>query len=277
MHPSRLALGLPFLLLMAAAAPQPAPPIADGFVAHRAVYEIGLAHAREGSGVASAEGRMVFELTGSACAGYTMRQRMVVNITDSDGSPGVLDFRVSTYETGVGDLYRFDSRTIMNDEVLETLGGVATRKGSGVEVALATPKDSKVALAGDTLFPTQHLRAILSAARADKRFLAADIYEGGGEGETADASAAMIGRPLGPSADGLLRTGVTRWPVSVGYFNDREKPEGFGEELPAYQVSFTLYENGVTNDLVMDYGDYALSGRLKTLEPLEPEPCPAPG
>ena len=23
-------------------------------------------------------------------------------------------------------------------------------------------------------------------------------------------------------------------------------------------MSFTLYENGVTNDLVMDYGDYAL-------------------
>ena len=86
----------------------------------------------------------------------------------------------------------------------------------------------------------------------------------------------MIGQRLGPSTEGTLRTGVTSWPVSVGYFSDEEKKEGLGEELPTYQVSFTLYENGVTNDLVMDYGDYALSGRLQTIEPLEPEACPGP-
>ena len=276
MQTSRLAAGFPLLLMLGGAAPQPAPAVGDGFVPHRAVYDIGLARTRDGSGVTSADGRMVFELTGSACAGYTMRQRMVVSIVDSDGSPGVLDFRVSTFETGEGDLYRFTSRTIMNDEVLESLGGVATRGSSGVEVALAKPGDSTVALARDTLFPTQHLRAILGAARADQRFLAAEIYEGGGEGETSDSAAAMIGQKLGPSTEGLLRTGVTSWPISVGYFNDKEEKEGFGEELPSYQVSFTLYENGVTNDLVMDYGDYALSGRLHTIEPLEPEACPGP-
>ena len=41
-------------------------------------------------------------------------------------------------------------------------------------------------------------------------------------------------------------------------------------------MSFTLYENGVTNDLVMDYGDYALSGSLKTIEPLAEPDCPSP-
>ena len=74
--------------------------------------------------------------------------------------------------------------------------------------------------------------------------------------------------PLG--ADSPLRNGVRSWPVSVGYF-DPTKPtkDDFGEEMPSYQMSFTLYENGVTNDLVMDYGDYALGGSLKTIEPLD--------
>ena len=49
-----------------------------------------------------------------------------------------------------------------------------------------------------------------------------------------------------------------------------------GEELPTYQMSFTLYENGVTNDLVMDYGDYALSGSLEEIEPLADQGCPIP-
>jgi hypothetical protein len=38
-------------------------------------------------------------------------------------------------------------------------------------------------------------------------------------------------------------------------------------------MQFTLYENGVTNDLVMDYGDYALAGSLQKIEPLERPAC----
>ena len=38
-------------------------------------------------------------------------------------------------------------------------------------------------------------------------------------------------------------------------------------------MSFVLYENGVTRDLVMDYGDYKLAGTLKAVEALEQQPC----
>jgi hypothetical protein len=40
-------------------------------------------------------------------------------------------------------------------------------------------------------------------------------------------------------------------------------------------MRFTLYENGVTNDLVMDYGKYALSGSLEHLEPIDAADCPS--
>ena len=43
---------------------------------------------------------MVFEVTGSACEGYKMRQRMVVNIGDEEGNVGLLDFRITTFEFG---------------------------------------------------------------------------------------------------------------------------------------------------------------------------------
>jgi hypothetical protein len=67
---------------------------------------------------------------------------------------------------------------------------------------------------------------------------------------------------------------VRRWPVTVGYFTgETEQESDLGEELPTYQMSFTLYENGVTNDLIMDYGDYALAGALKEIEPLTGPEC----
>jgi hypothetical protein len=41
-------------------------------------------------------------------------------------------------------------------------------------------------------------------------------------------------------------------------------------------MRFTLYENGVTNDLVMDYGNYALSGTIESIEPLTVSDCALP-
>jgi EipB-like len=260
-------------LCATAAVAQATPQLRDALTPHRAVYEISLARTDEGSGVSSADGKMVFEVTGNACNGYKMRQRMVVNIGDEDGNLGLLDFRISTFESGDGELYSFDSRTTVNQEVVEAVEGEARRSGTNIEVSLKQPVEKKVTLDGTVLFPSQHLQAILDAARAERRFLAANIYEGAGTGESTDEASAAIGEPM-PATDAPLRTGVRHWPVSVGYFDPARPADApFGEELPTYQMSFTLYENGVTNDLVMDYGDYALSGSLKTIEPLASESC----
>jgi len=38
-------------------------------------------------------------------------------------------------------------------------------------------------------------------------------------------------------------------------------------------MAFKLYENGVTRDLTMDYGDFVLSGKLAKLEVFNSEEC----
>jgi EipB-like len=269
--------GAALVLSTGAAGAQAVKSPGDLIVPHRAVYDITLARSDEGSGVSSATGRMVFEIKGSACEGYSMRQRMVVHIGDEEGNIGLLDFRISTFESGNGDRYTFDARTTMNDELVEAVEGEARRSQAGIEVKLKQPQVKTVALDSDTLFPSQHLQAILSAAVADRDFVAVEIYEGAGTGEASDAASASIGDAVLTASDGLLRRNVRHWPISVGYFNGEERrEEGFGEELPNYQMHFTLYENGVTNDLVMDYGNYALSGALNEIQPLDSSACPLP-
>jgi hypothetical protein len=265
---------LPLLAPMGADAAQAPTALRNSIAPHRAVYEISLARSETGSGVSSAKGRMVFDVTGSACDGYKMRQRMVVNIGDEEGNVGLLDFRVSTFESGDGNLYSFDSRTEMNDEVVEAVEGEARRSNAAIEVSLKQPTEKKVTLDGGVLFPSQHMQAIIDAALADQNFISTDIYEGAGTGEVSDEAATAIGHALTLSTDSPLRGGVRHWPVSVGYFEPTKKVEdGLGEELPSYQMSFMLYENGVTSDLIMDYGDYALSGSLQKLEPLTSRDC----
>jgi hypothetical protein len=46
-----------------------------------------------------------------------------------------------------------------------------------------------------------------------------------------------------------------------------------GDPAPDYQTSFDLYANGVSGDLIMDYGDFAMRGELAALEILPPPKC----
>ncbi|MGO7609328.1 EipB family protein, partial [Rhizobium ruizarguesonis] len=55
------------------------------------------------------------------------------------------------------------------------------------------------------------------------------------------------------------------WPVTIAYFNENAKSDA----LPVYRMSFKLYENGITRDLTMDYGDFVLTGKLAKLELLD--------
>ena len=49
---------------------------------HRAVYEMTLVTTRGGTGVTAVSGRIVYELTGSVCEGYTQNMRFVTQMTN---------------------------------------------------------------------------------------------------------------------------------------------------------------------------------------------------
>ena len=59
------------------------------------------------------------------------------------------------------------------------------------------------------------------------------------------------------------------WPVTIGYYS-AEEPDA---ETPLYQINFDMYENGVSTGMVMDYGNFALSGKLAHLEFLKANTC----
>ena len=251
-----------------------ASPVAQIPVPHRAIYKIDLQESQESSGVTSAEGRMVFEIAGNACEGYTMSQRLVVLMGNRDDADQLLDFRVSTFESGDGGLYRFASRTYLDEVIVEQATGTAERKSGAVQVALDSPGKKSLTFDQSVLFPSQHLQALLKAARADQRFFSTSIYEGAGQGERADVVTAIIGSAeQTENREGLIE-GKMAWPISIAYFNGRGgEADRSGEEVPDYQMSFTLFENGVARKLRMNYGDYTLSGELQELDALETSEC----
>ncbi|WP_035898326.1 DUF1849 family protein, partial [Labrenzia sp. DG1229] len=47
-----------------------------------------------------------------------------------------------------------------------------------------------------------------------------------------------------------------------------------GELTPVYQLSFWLFQNGVSGHLTLDYGDFTIKGKMAALELHEDTGCP---
>lgn len=250
------------------------------FAPHRAVYDITLSKSASGSGVSGMTGRMVYELTGSACEGYTQNMRFVTRMSSQDGSETINDLRNSSWEEVAGKRLRFSTMQYTNDALVETSQGDAKRnpKSDAADVDLVKPAESKFTLPVNTYFPMQHAEALIRSAKSGQRLLAANVYDGSEKGTKVYLTSAVIGNPAAPGAakttanlkDGGRLAAVSSWPMSISYFETGKDKQ---DVPPSYELTYNFYENGVTSDLSIDYGEFAIRGELKELTFLADNPC----
>lgn len=252
--------------------------IARGLLPHRAVYDISLDDASSSSNIASVSGRLVFEVTGSSCEGFTVNSRFVTEVNDQDGGRRVTDLRSSTYENADADSFQFLSRTFTDQRLQDEAKGSARRTDDAVVVDLTQPQEAKLRFDGDVMFPTQHLIHLIAAGEADRRIVEADLYDGSDAGATIYTTTAILGamseETVGTDPDTTLADAVgtaRHWPVSLSYF-DLSKGQ-VGELTPIYTLRFQLYENGVSRGLFLDYGTFTLTGKLVELDRLPRSTC----
>lgn len=279
-HPFRAALGVGALASalycdrVASAAEAPAT-----LAPHRAVYDVTLAAARGGSGVSAVSGRIAYELTGSACDGYTQAMRFVTRMTNQAGGVALTDLRSSTWEDGAAKRFRFDSSQYRDEKLTETTIGDAARTGTGgdLKVDLTKPGRKSVTLPARVYFPMEHTITLIGAAKAGKASVRANLFDGSEKGEKVYDTRAAIGKAQ-PLAERRLADvknaerlkGIRAWPVSIAYF---EQGAGRSDALPVYELAFLMFENGVSRKLHIDYGGFALSGELREITFHPPSKC----
>ena len=244
---------------------------------HRAVYDLKLSEASGSSGITGISGRMVYEIRGSACEGYTVRFRYVTQADTRDASQ-VTDQQTTTFEDADGKSFSFVTKSYTDQNLDKELRGNATREPDGVKIQIDKPETKSIELE-PTQFPTQHLVDLISRAKTGETFYETSIFDGSEDADKAMTTTVIVGRqsntsngdPEAKALDAL--SGEKFWPVDIAYFD--EATEG-GEDTPEYRISFKLYENGLTRDLEMDYGDFVISGQLVNLAVFKPEaeaPC----
>jgi hypothetical protein len=250
----------------------------DELASHRAVYDLKLAHARGNPGAVSARGRILYDFSGSACDGYTLQFRQVSELDNGEGKVTLSDLRSTSWEDGAAKKFIFKSQNYLNEVLVDSVDGHAEREADKLAVALTKPEDRKFNLDVAIVFPTDHMRRIIEAARAEKSLLELPVYDGSDKGDKVYNTLTVIGRVIMPNerlptdaaAGQQAFAGLKRWPVTVSYFDKAGKG---GDQAPVYAISFELYENGVSRALVLDYNDFAIRGDLTSIEVRDTKPC----
>ena len=246
------------------AAPLP-PPLAS----HRAIYEISLEHT-SGS-IVAAHGRMAIEFK-DTCDGWSTTQRLIADMTDSEGVASRTDFFVTAWESKDGRTMRFDVSDSRDGKEDERQRGSATLgDDGGGRVELVRGKPASFALPKGTQFPTSQMNAILRNAQNGKSSYKHLVFQGGDPTDL-NFSTAAIGKAILPEAlarehaadtEGLLNH-VPAWAALISFY-----PVSSHVESPDYEVAAHLFANGINGSMSLIYSHYTLRAELVRLEPLK--------
>jgi hypothetical protein len=188
-----------------------------------------------------------------------------------EGKVTLSDLRSTSWEDGAGKSYRFKIDSRMNEGASSPVDGIAERTGDQITVKLKQPEVKTFTLDGSTVFPTEQIQRIIAAAKEGKSILELTVYDGSDNGQKVYNTLSVIGHAItgdkqkassDPSTTNDQMKSMTRWPVTVSYYDRDGGKKKDGEETPVYSMSFELFENGVSRALVLDYNDFVISGAL---------------
>lgn len=247
---------------------------------HRAVYDVTLVRAQGGSGISEMSGRLVYELTGNACIGYTQTMRFVTQIVNQEGVTSVSDLRMTSWEDAASRAFRFNSSQFKDRKQTEqTVGDASRADATGrLKVALTQPSRKQLDLSPEAMFPVQHSRELVARAMKGERLFTADLYDGSEKGDKIYTTVSFIGKARAPGdLSGLAEVESAKpleqlvsWPMSISYYDGKGKSE---DSVPAYEIAYLYYSNGVSRRLMIDYGSFAVRGTLKEVAFLDAGKC----
>jgi hypothetical protein len=243
---------------------------------HRALYSLTLDSSKTASGVAAASGAMYYEW-GETCDGWTVDQRFRLRLVYAEEGAVSVNSSLLTFESKDGLHYRFNEKRVRNGNVEDDIHGEANLDGKdkGGTAVFDKPDQTKFTLAPGVLFPTAHTLVLIAHAQAGDTFIARKVFDGA-EVDNAGQITAVIGPELkpDPKAPKPLDNPLLQrpsWRVSLAFF-----PAGSSKndaETPDYQLTMRLLDNGVSQDMSLDYGDYVLKAKLDDIEALPKPSC----
>lgn len=238
---------------------------------HRALYTMSLSRANNDAGVAAASGTMAYQW-GETCDGWTVEQRYRLKMGYAELADVNISSNFVTWESKDGLNYRFNQKETRNGADEDEIRGTAKLDGpdQGGTANFEKPDTKDFALPSGALFPSAHTLMLIDKAKAGETFLSKHVFDGATV-ENAVLVSAVIGPRVEPDAEAAKKSPLLNrpgWRVRLAFF-----PADPKAEKPDYELGMLLLDNGVSRDMVIDYGDYAIHAKLDDIEALPKPGC----
>jgi len=236
---------------------------------HRALYSLTLGSSKSSSGVVGASGAMVYEW-GETCDGWTVQQRFRLRLQYAEQDGVDVSSNLVTWESKDGLRYRFNERRLRNGEPDEEIKGEAKLDdaGKGGTAEFSRPEATTLTLAPGVLFPTAHTILLIDRAQAGEQFVSKQVFDGATVENASQITAGAAAAPGGDkSADNALLKRPS-WRVRLAFF-----PADNKSGQPDYELGMKLLDNGVSQDMSLDYSDYIIRAKLDEIEALPRPNC----
>ena len=150
------------------------------------------------------------------------------------------------------------------------MGGQGARGGKGKAVTAVgeRPKGKKFHLPKGWIFPTEHVVQLIERAEAGEKRLFRVVFDGASLDGPLEVNA-IIGSLIKGNKDGEeALTNRPSWRMRLAFF-----PVKASASVPDYELGVRLFDNGVAEDFVLDYGDFTVLAKLEKIEVLPQPSC----
>jgi len=242
----------------------PASALADaaaGLTGQDALYNLSLAKVRTHD-VTGATGQMRFSIA-DGCTGWGTTQHMTLLIRNADGSLTKTVTDYVTWETKNGSKLTFnlsekdnDGKPIIDD------AGIADRTADGTgTITYSTPANRVMTMPPGTLFPMAHTAAMLDAGMHGKKFFSVPLFDGTTDDGPQHTFVVILGRH-GPIVKNPFSglAGLSSTNVDIAFYERKHS-----DQNPDFRSQMLYYDDGVANNIMMDFGDFVMRGELEHL------------
>lgn len=249
-----------------------------GLQSHRASYDISLYSTAGGAaGVVTAKGKMRYQIQ-KVCGVWETESVFSIDVGYEQIGLDTTNWKQTTRESADG--CRFDFTVYVREKGADRkdLSGTAVCDAGKKRVRLTVPVASEAVLPKSVAFPVQQTLRLLDAARAGKGTVFSYVYDGTRPESLFSTNTAVT------AADGFSSPAVKgdadlvkdrkAYCFDTAFFEEFAVPAA-ADGAPAYEVSLYSYDNGISDQIVQNFGTHRLLSVLTDLERLPDKPCAA--
>ncbi len=259
-------------VVLLAIAPAFAPALAVELVSHRAIYKMTLNSAPQGSGIVNVQGAMLYRFE-DVCDGWTGETKTVMRMYLEGGRQIESVWTFANWESKDGLSYRFSTRNNRDGKTIESLKGKVRleKLGDKAKAVFSRPDGLTIALPKGTMFPTQHLISLIEAAREGRKVYSRVVFDGSSTDNPYSVNAIIREIPADrrkrqAEAAGLEDRRV--WNMRMAFHALRGN-----KSMPDFEISVRYREDGISDFIMQDFGNFRLDITLQNFEELPQPSC----